>query len=479
MVQRKLDAAAVAELLGRWPALGRAYRDLAQALRQAVLDGRVPLEARLPSERDLAAALGVSRTTVTSAYTALRDEGFVMTKRGARGVTALPSGAATTNFPLPDTSSEGTLDLAFATLPAPEGVVHRAYTTALAALPAYLPTHGYMPLGLLALRQVVAERYARRGLPTDAEQVIITFGAQHALSLLVRVLSAPGDRVLVDLPTYPNALDALRQAGCRIIPVPLAEEGWDVAGLRAALRQTAPRFAYLIPDFHNPTGRCMAGPQREATARAAYDSRVTVIIDETLVDLALDVPSPRPFAAFEPRAQTITLGSVSKSFWGGLRVGWLRAPKVLAARIGGHRAAVDLGVPVLEQLATLTLLEEAGSVLSARRDVLKRQRDILLEQLNLRLPKWRYAVPEGGLSLWATLPEPVSSALTATSERFGVRVAAGARFGVEGLFERHLRLPFTLPESDLVEAVARLARAYAALTGYKASTTPDLDVTVV
>ena len=478
MTVRKLNAETLTKLLGAWSLRGPAYRDLAQALRQTVLDGRVPLEVRLPGERDLAAALGVSRTTVTSAYTALRDEGFVVTKPGARGVTALPSGAATPNVPLPIApSAGGMLDLAYATLPAPEEVA-RAYTAALRALPAYLPTHGYAPLGLPALREMIAERYTRRGLLTDAEQIIVTFGAQHAFSLLVRVLSAPGDRVLVDLPTYPHALDTLRQAGCRLVPVPLTEEGWDVSGLRVTMRQTAPRFAYLIPDFHNPTGRCMSAPQREAVARAAYEGRVTVVIDETLVDLALDVPVPRPFAAFEPRAQVVTLGSMSKSFWGGLRVGWLRSPRALASRIGAQRATVDLGAPVLEQLAALTLLEGAEPVLAARRGALRRQRDVLLEQLNVRLPGWRYAVPEGGLSLWATLPEPVSAVLAATSGRFGVRVAAGARFGTEGLFERQVRVPFTLPEGDLTEAVARLARAYAALTVYAASTT-DADTTVV
>jgi DNA-binding transcriptional MocR family regulator len=471
-MERTLNAASLATLLGRWSGRGPAYQNLARALRQSILDGRVPLAARLPGERELAAALGVSRTTVTAAYAVLRDEGFVVTRHGARGTTALPLGVATQNLPLPtDPAPGGLLDLAYATLSAPEGVVHRAYAAALNALPAYLPTHGYAPLGLPVLREVIAERYTGRGLPTNAEQIIVTFGAQHAFSLLVRVLTGPGDRVLVDQPTYPHALDALRQATCRVVPVALTDEGWDVEALRATIRQTTPRLAYLIPDFHNPTGWCMTEPQRAAVAHAAFESRTTVVVDETLVDLALDVPVSQPFAVHARHSEVVTIGSMSKSFWGGLRIGWIRAPRALVARIAAGRAAVDLGTPILEQLAAAHLLANAEPTLEMRRGTLRRQRATLMEQLKNHLPEWRYGVPEGGLSLWVTLPVPVSSALAATAERFGVRVAAGSRFAAEGLLERHLRVPFTLPKTDLTEAMVRLAQAYLALTGWTGDST--------
>lgn len=106
-----------------------------------------------------------------------------------------------------------------------------------------------------------------------------------------------------------------------------------------------------------------------------------------------------------------------------------------------------------------------------RRDTLRRQRATLMEQLKNHLPEWHYGVPEGGLSLWwATLPAPVGSALAATAERFSVRVAAGSRFAAEGLFERHLRVPFMLPEAALTEAIARLVQAYVVLTGWTSNT---------
>ena len=465
MPERTLTASTVATLLGGRSTRGPAYSSLADALRQLILDGRLPLSARLPGERELAAMLGLSRTTITAAYTLLRDQGFVLTQRGSRGITSLPRGTTPVNVPhLELPRPDAPLDLSLATLPAPEGVMHQAYASALTCLTTYLPTHGYTPLGLPALRAILAERYTRRGLPTDAEQIIVTFGAQHALTLLVRVITAPGDRVLVDHPTYLHALDTFRDAGCRLVPVALTEEGWDVEALLAALRQTSPRLAYLIPDFHNPTGHCMPSSMRSIVAHAAQKARTTVVVDETMADLAIDVPVPVPFAAADLQAEIVSLGSFSKSFWGGLRLGWIRAPRELATRLAAARAASDLGAPLVEQLAAVQLLADAEPILDDRRALIRSQRDVLMEQLTEHLPAWRYHIPEGGLSLWATLPAPLSSALAASAPRFGVRVSAGPLFGTEGLFERQIRVPFTLPSTDLSEAVKRLARAFHALS---------------
>lgn len=473
MTSRLLGSASLVRLLGGWAGQGPAYRSLAAALRLLVLDGRVPLHVALPGERDLAAALGVSRTTVAAAYALLREEGFLASRQGSRSTTALPPGPAVAGtawagpgpvWPGPGAPGEGgVLDLAYASLPAPAGAVRQAYDAALAALPEHLPGHGYEPIGLPALRAAIAARYAARGLPTTPEQVLVTSGAQHALGLLVRLLAAPGDRVLVDHPTYPHALDTLRQAGCRLVPVGLPDAGWDVDGLRAAVRQTAPRMAYLVPDFHNPTGRLMDDATRAEVTRVARDGRVVLVVDETLVDLALAppfAPAAAPVAAQAGGGQVVTLGSTSKSFWGGLRVGWIRADSVLVTRLAGARPTVDLGTPVVEQLAVTALLADAERVLTPRRETLRARRDALLALLAEHLPAWHAPVPAGGLSLWAELPSPVSTALAAAVERHGVRVAAGPRFGVDGAFERFVRLPFTLPEAELALAVERLAEAY-------------------
>ncbi len=456
-----LTAAALVRLLGAWNGRGPAYRDLAAVVRMLVLDGRLPLGAALPGERELAVALGVSRTTVAAAYALLREQGSLTSRPGARSRTALPAAAgraAGPGLPAPD----GVVDLAYATLPAPEGV-HAAYAAALDALPAHLPGHGYEPQGLPVLREAVARHYARRGLPTSPDQVLVTSGAQHGLGLVLGLLAAPGDRVLVDAPTYPHALDALRRAGCRPVPVALGPDGWDPDGLRAALRQSAPRLAYVIADFHNPTGRLMPGDQRAALVRAARDTRTTLVVDEALVDLGLDRQPPEPVAAHGP--DVLTLGSMSKSFWGGLRVGWVRGPEPVVARLAALRAGVDLGSPVLEQLAGAALLADADRVLVPRRELLRDRRATLLALLADHLPDWRVRPGPGGLSLWARLPAAHSSALAAAALGHGVRLTAGPRFGVDGAFEREVRLPYTLPPDRLETAVLGLSRAARSLSG--------------
>jgi DNA-binding transcriptional MocR family regulator len=298
--------------------------------------------------------------------------------------------------------------------------------------------------------------------------VIVTGGAQHALALLLRIFAGPGDRVLVDHPTYPNALDAIRAAGGRPVPVALLDDGWDVDMLGATLRQAAPRLAYVIPDHHNPTGLTMASRDRERLVALARATRTPLVVDETMAELGLDdeAHAPPPVAALDPGgSDVITIGSMSKAYWAGLRIGWIRAGRTLVQRLALARAAVDLGSPVIEQLIAAALLAERDSVLHARRAALRLQRDALASAVEARLPAWRFDRPHGGMSLWVELDAPRSTALAAVADRHGVRVAAGPRFGVDGAFERFVRLPYSLPEATLAEAVERLAVAWRGIAG--------------
>ena len=459
-------------LLGAWRAEDSAepaYRQLAQALRMLVLDGRVGLNVRLPGERELAAALGLSRTTVAAAFDRLRDAGFLESRQGSGSVTRLPPGR--TESPLGPESPLGEVDhhhggnllnWTHAALPAAPGVAH-AYAHAVETLPAYLGDLGYDPLGIMVLRRAIAAHYDRRGCPTSPDQIMVTNGAQQGFSLLLQWLAGPGDRVVIDHPTYHNAIQALQRAHVVPVPVGLPAQGWDVDAMEAAFRQTSPRFAYVIADFHNPTGRSMDPATRRALVAAATRSHTPLVIDETMVAMGLDFAPPPPVAMHDPSGrQVITLGSASKIFWGGLRVGWIRADAQTVAALGRLRTTMDMASPVVEQLAVAQLID-ADVGLGARVDVLRGRRDHLLGLIDRHLPHWRVESPAGGLSLWAELPRAESTALAALAESLGVRVAAGPRFGVSGAFERFLRLPFTLPEDQLDVGVERLVEADARL----------------
>jgi DNA-binding transcriptional MocR family regulator len=465
MVVRSITAVRLMPMLGSALDVTPAYRGVADAIRLLVADGRVPVGTRLPSERELTAGLGVSRTTVTRAYAELRDRGYLTSRQGSGSVTALPGEPAgrrqaSALHPSADQLVGETIDLTCASMSAPAGTV-AAYERAVLELPRYLGGTGYHPLGLGSLREALAERFTERGLVTTADQIMVTSGALAGLAVTARALLSPGDRVLLESPTYPNAIDTLRRSGARPVALPLDPEGWDLEAADAALRQTAPRAAYLIPDFQNPTGALMTDGQRERLAQALVSTHTVGIVDETIVELAHDagVAMPRPLAGYHGRS--VTLGGASKSFWGGLRVGWIRAPRELMPTLVSARLTLDLGAPVLEQLVLLDLLAHREDVLAQRREAVVAARDAMVSALRHRLPQWRFRMPSGGLCLWAELPEALSTPLTAAADRRGVVLAPGSQFAVEGGLERYLRLPFTGHAPAVVaDAVDRLALAW-------------------
>ena len=455
-----LPATRLARLLGSAAQTSPAYRGIADGIQLLVADGRVTPGTRLPSERELTGALGVSRTTVTRAYAELRDRGYATSRQGSGTVATLP-------FPRqghrgsglnPAGDAAGAIDLTCAAMTAPPGVAS-AYHEAVAELPAHTNGVGYHPLGLPALRAAIAARYTERGLDTSPDEVMVTSGALAGVALAARALLGPGDRVLVESPSYPNAIATLAGAGARAVPFPV-DDGWDAGAFADLLRQSAPRAAFLIPDFHNPTGHLLSTDDRARAADALAQTGTTPIVDETLAELSLEAghQAPRPFAAWSRGA--VTVGSASKTFWGGLRLGWLRAPAPVMSTLLQHRLTLDLGAPVVEQLALVHLLDRREELLQERRAALTVQRVALAAALRTQLPEWGFRLPVGGLSLWCQLPRALSTALTVTAEREGLLLAAGPQFSVGPGLERRIRLPFTPPVEVLDTAVARLAVAW-------------------
>ncbi len=463
-----IGATRVATLVGDFDR-SPAYAGLADALVLLIGDGRISLDTRLPSERELTDALGVSRTTVTRAYAELRDAGYAEARRGAGTFTRVPGGRARAHDRalLPRPGDSDAIDLNCAAPSAPPGLA-QAYAAAAADLPPYLGGHGYFPAGLPELQRAIAATYDERGLPTDPDQIMVTPGALSAASIVAQAFSRPGDRVLVESPVYPNATDALRHAGARLTPVAVDPDGWDLDAVGAAVRQAAPRLAYLIPDFQNPTGHLMTDAQREEYAAHLRRAHTVPIVDEAHQALALEGQTmPRPFAAFAP--DTLTIGSASKSFWGGLRLGWIRAPRGQMDRLTSARVSLDLGAPVLEQLVLVRLLADADSMLAANRLRLREQRDALVTAVRTDLPDWQFHVPTGGLALWCHLPGPFGTAVATEAESHGAIVAPGPVFAVEGGLDTFLRIPWTRPADELTEAVRRIAVAWTTVRDRPAS----------
>jgi DNA-binding transcriptional MocR family regulator len=459
-----VSARSLSQLLSDWRAVGSAatptsaYAALADRIRLLVLDGRIPLDTRLPAERELAATLELSRTTVTAAYSLLRNAGFLASVRGSGSVARLPHSTPRA----PEEERSGVLDFTKATLPAHSSLAAAALRAA-ELLPAYLGHNGFDTIGLPALRHAIADRYRARGLPTEPDEILVTIGAQHAIALISRVLLRRGDNVLVESPSYPHAIEALRESGGRLRPVSVSvEDGWDAAGLDQVLRRSSPTLGYLMPDFHNPTGQTMPDELREKVVALASSVGTILVADETVSELAIDGPvHSLPFAAHgSPGARPIVIGSVGKSLWGGLRIGWIRAERPIVQRLARARMTGDLGTPLLEQLIVADLLRDYDDILETRREQLRVGRDYLVGALAARLPEWSTPSPDGGLTLWANLGAPVSSQLTLAARNEGLLLSAGPLFGIDGACERFLRIPFSYPRADLEHAVSAMARAW-------------------
>jgi DNA-binding transcriptional MocR family regulator len=451
------------ERLAGWlaPSLadGPVTESLSDGLRALIVDGRVVPGVQLPSERELAAGLGLSRATVTTAYNRLRGEGFLRSRRGAGTLAHLPSRPVTRPDERPGQSPVGgpdVIDLTLAALPAPSEL-HGAATAAAADLSRHLSGVGLHPMGLEELRAAVAERYTRRGLATTADQVLITAGSLHGWDILLRTLARPPGRVVVEQPTYAAVIDAALAHGARVDPLPVDATGWDTSQLARAPRP--PVLAHVTFDGQNPTG-LWAAPDQRRRLLAAFDPSTVIVADETVVDFPHDAPETRPAAAMaRPGTTVITVGSMSKSFWAGLRIGWLRGPAELVRRLTAVRTGQDLAPPVLDQLVAVRLLAGADQLLERRAKLLSARRDVLLDALREHAPGWSVTPPRGGIVAWADLGGISSTRLAERALAAGVRVTPGPRFTVTGTHDRWLRLPFVLPPSDLEAAVERLARA--------------------
>lgn len=448
---------------------GPRYAALATRVQELVSTGTLPVGTRLPAERELAEALGVSRVTVASAYRTLREAGYARTRHGSGTVTQLPATPGV-EWPLPR-DGEGLVNLAHAAPPASPHLLP-AYTRALELLPGALPSSGYHPDGLPALRQAVADRFTARGLPTDPDQVVVTAGVMDAVGLVAGALLSPGDRVLVEHPTYPGAIRLVTDLGAQPVPVPVDPAHPDalVRAAHLAARQSAPRLAYLMPDHSNPTGATLSAAGRRRLAATLWQQGTVTLVDEVLHGLELDAPdgtpAPPPYAAGVPDAATVTVGGLSKSVWGGLRVGWLRTDAALAARLADSYAQRQLTVGVLDQLTATFLVADLDRVLADRRAELCAGRTVLRAALAEHLPDWTPDDASGGLALWCRLPEGLSSsALTRAALVEGVRVAEGRAFGTGAAFDDHVRLPFTRPATEARSALAVLARVAERLRG--------------
>lgn len=317
----------------------------------------------------------------------------------------------------------------------------------------YAASEGFGPL-----REWVAAQLAERGLAADASQVLITTGSQQGLDLVGKVLIDAGSGVAVERPTYLGALQAFAPYEPEVVSLECDDDGPLPEAMAAA---RGARFLYLLPNFQNPSGRCMSAARRAVLADAAQAMGLPIVEDNPYGDLWFDAEPPAPLATRAP-ANTVYLGSFSKVLAPGLRLGYVVAPKGIFPKLLQAKQAADLHTPgfnqrVVHEVIRDGFLREHVPTVRARYQL---HRDAMRDALRRHMPAGcRWSVPTGGMFFWLALPAGVdATAMLPKAVERGMAYVPGAAFFADHAKANTLRLSFvTVPPEEIERGVALLA----------------------
>jgi DNA-binding transcriptional MocR family regulator len=453
---------------------------VARDIEQQIALGRLLPGDRLPSERALAAQLGLSRNTVTAAYRVLEERGAIrcVSHRGAFVCPAAPA-----ENPIDWTSKisrqahlldEPVLEmLAQSRLP---NLRYRlsAGTPALSCFPLApfrkavnkVLTNDALPA--MAIAPTEGQPRLRRAIGTldnvDPGRILIVAGAQEGIDLLARCLIEPGDRVIIDRPTFPGAIQALQAAGARLVEWDTAE--WSMEVMERLLIAYRPKFIFTMPTFHNPTGRTMDEEQRGKLLRLAARYQVPIVEDDVYSRTRLSGSLPPGLYRMDKHNVVIYLSTFSKVFAPGLRLGWIAAPPHMVKQLSLIKMRANLFTEGLLQLTLAELLENGTFEehllhLQATHTALQRIAVKALRQ-NFLSDELEFSIPEGGLYIWCRWRRPVDmEAVLLRAQQTGASVAPGRAFFAGEADDNCFRICFTASsEQDLPEAIRLLAAAF-------------------
>lgn len=477
-MDRRLAAEELVVRLGDWNAERDVlYRSLAAAIERLIGEGQLPPRTVLPAERGLAQRLNVSRGTVMAAYEVLRERALVATVHGS-GTVVLRAGSpvsgpreAHLTTELPHDSllvGHGSpcpdhLDLRSASWMGAEAMQGISTERLDARMNEVAASDRYDGLGSCGLRAAIAAHLTATGLPTRSDEVLITSGAQQAIALTMQLYVAAGDHVLAEEPTYPGAIEAMVAQQARVHRVPVGPAGLELPALRSAVERVRPRLTYVVASVHNPTGFVMLSAARQRLAELLAGWETVLLDDTTLLETQIDGDAPPPLAAYadpDTAQRILTIGSISKSVWEGLRIGWIRASATTIVRLARLKSIADLGTPSLTQAIAEELLQNPMALFEKRRNQLAERRAAMAELLRAHLPSWSWTMPTGGLCFWVDTGRHDSVAFCKTAGRHGVAIIPPEVSSSTSRHSGHLRVPYALPVGALEEAAVRLGAAW-------------------
>jgi GntR family transcriptional regulator/MocR family aminotransferase len=471
------------------------YQQIQRYITGLIQQGTLPPHARLPATRRLAADLGVNRITVSNAYAELEAKGLVYAQTGRgtfvsetpeardppaqeRALDELPlwqQALATRAVPSADPRWTNLMDRArepsvisfaggvpaLSTFPvedfrrAMQAVFRRDGQAAMD----YDEVQGYPPL-----RAAIARFLGEQGIAVTSDEIFIASGSQQALSLVAMALLRPGDTVVVESPTYANALQLFKWLDVRLLGVPVDDDGLRVDLLEHLLKHHRPRLIYTIPTFHNPTGTTLSGCRRRQLLIEAERAGLPIIEDDYVGDLRYNGPREPSLKALDHQGNVIHISTFSKTLMPGPRVGFVLTSGPLLRRLVTLKRQTDLGTSALIQRALEVYMGEGRWRAHTRRvsRVYRRRRDAMLRAMKQYFPpQARWSTPRGGFFVWVRLPAQVSITdlyLAALEQQ--VAFAPGPLFfpGIPAYPAFRLSFSQQTPER-IVEGIERLGRA--------------------
>jgi DNA-binding transcriptional MocR family regulator len=463
---------------------GPLYRRLEKALRAAIGTGEISAGSGLPSERELARLLDTSRTTVNAAYEILRSSAVLSSRQGSgtwvtaqsrydRMLGRRPSIGRDAFFRSIIEGTDAPVDLSTALVPASQIVLQALAEFGSVAGASVLASGGYEPYGLHELRRGIAEDLSRRGLPTTTGQILVTTGAQQAITLIADMFVSPRAQVLMESPTYPGAIDVISSRGAAIRSIRMDQEGIMVDRLLQLTERVEPALLYLTPTYHSPSGIEVSSERLDEIVNVVEQRNLTVLEDISLADIPLTATRAElgSLAGRTESPRVLTIGSLSKPFWGGLRIGWTRGPVELIVELARRKAVTDFGSSLVSQLLALRLMEKLREAAEERRQWATSGLSALTDTLAHYLPDWRWTQPRGGASLWVQLGDASATEFAAIALRKGVMLTPGPTFAPEGGERSSLRIPFVADPKVLRSAGPLLRSAWEEYQAWRDSET--------
>jgi DNA-binding transcriptional MocR family regulator len=407
-----------------------------------------------------------------AAYDTLQADEFLERKRGSGSFVSvhgrersldqrafvIARRAATGGFPT--ARARDPIDLSSAA-PVDAGIVDQgAIEVGLRAARTVQPGDGYLALGLPSLREAIASHMTSWGALTNADEVLVTSGGQEGMFLTSKLVAGPGDVVAIEDPGWIGMIDALQSSGAALRGVPVDQDGLRVDILARILAEDEVTAVVVSPSVNNPTGYIMSEDRRRKLLDLARRHRFVIVEDLSLADLVPDRGLPRPIGGRDSDSLVLSIGSLSKLAWGGLRIGWVRASPDLIARLGHWKLIVNSGTSIVSQGIATHLLGDAKRIRRQSHQAMSVRLEALSSELRRMLPDWEWEPPPGGLSVWVRLPFGTALGLSQVALRHDVIITPGDLASLTGSAADRFRLPFVLAPDQLREGVRRLAIAW-------------------